>query len=142
MAKSPYIIRQVDGDDYAFDIAALLSATDLPRLKPQYELAWWLVFLEDHPVAYLAMMKSTVVANAAYLIRVGVLAAHRGNYLQRRMMRCAERWARCQGFGAIISDTRLNPPSANNFIRSGYETFAPPAPWAFPESIYWRKELK
>ena len=138
---SPYRIRSVDGDDYAFDIAALLEKTELPRPKGEYDMQWWLAFFEDHPIAYLGIMRSLLVPQAAYLIRVGVLAAHRGNALQLRLMLCAERWARRQGFASVVSDTTFNPPSANNFIRAGYQTWAPPAPWAFPASIYWRKNL-
>lgn len=138
--RSPYFIRAVDADDYATEIETLLDATDLPPIK--YDASWWFALFENHPVAYLAIMPSLVVTNAAYLIRVGVLPEHRGNALQRRLMRCAEHWSRSQGFAEIISDTRLNPPSANNFIRAGYKTFLPVAPWAFPESIYWKKDLR
>jgi GNAT superfamily N-acetyltransferase len=140
-SRSPYFIRRVDSDDEADAIRALLNATGLPSPKANYEVQWWFAFFDEHPIAYLGMMQSLVVENAGYLIRVGVLPAHRGNALQLRLMRCAEQWAKSQGFGGIISDTRFNPPSANNFIRAGYQTFAPPAPWAFPESIYWRKDL-
>jgi hypothetical protein len=38
-------------------------------------------------------------------------------------------------------DTSGNVPSANNFIRAGYRMFRPACPWAFPETLYWRKEL-
>jgi GNAT superfamily N-acetyltransferase len=136
----PYVIRQVDADEYASDIDTLQVKTELPRNKYD-SVHWWLTFFEDHPVAYCGIMPSNVLPNTVYLTRVGVLPEHRGNALQLRMMRVAERWARCQGFAAIISDTTWNPPSANNFIRADYRTFAPPYQWAFAHSIYWKKDL-
>ena len=35
----------------------------------------------------------------------------------------------------------INLISANNFIRRGYRLFEPVLPWAWPHSLYWRKEL-
>lgn len=35
----------------------------------------------------------------------------------------------------------INIASANNFIRAGYELYAPDVPWAWPNSLYWRKCL-
>lgn len=137
----PYFIRQVDADDNVFDIEALQDATELPR-TPYDTVQWWFAFCGEHPIAYLGLMPSRRMANAAYLVRVGVLKAHRGNGLQLRLMRVAERYARRQGFPVIISDTTDNPPSANNFIRAGYQMFDPPAPWAFPATVYWRKDLR
>ena len=135
-----YTIRMVDGDEESETLLALHAQTELPY--PRNDVPhWWLTFFEDHPVGYLGLMASLISPRMAYLIRVGVLPQHRGNSLQLRMMRAASRFARKQGFSEVISDTTLNPPSANNFIRAGYHTFLPHFPWAFPETIYWRKSL-
>ena len=32
--------------------------------------------------------------------------------------------------------------SANNFIRAGYRLFSPKNPWAWPNTLYWRKDMK
>ena len=32
--------------------------------------------------------------------------------------------------------------SANNFIRAGYRLFSPRNPWAWPNTLYWRKVVK
>jgi hypothetical protein len=34
-----------------------------------------------------------------------------------------------------------NIASANNFIRAGYRMFQPHHPWAFPNTLYWRKMI-
>jgi hypothetical protein len=36
-------------------------------------------------------------------------------------------------------DMSGNIASANNFIRAGYRLYQPTIPWAFPETLYWRK---
>jgi GNAT superfamily N-acetyltransferase len=135
-----YVIRTVDGDEYADDIARLHDLTGLPPCKYP-DVHWWLTLFEDAPVGYLGLMQSILYPTKAYLVRVGVLTAHRGNRLQLRMMRVAEQFAKRHGYTEIISDTRNNPPSENNFIRAGYEIFRPSVLWAFADGIYWRKRL-
>lgn len=138
--RTRYAIRRVDADEYAPDIARLQTETNLIR-APDPDVAWWFAFFYEHPIAYLGITPSREIAKAAYLIRVGVLTAHRGNGLQLRLMRVAERYAKRGGYRQIVSDTLDNPPSANNFIRSGYEIFAPAHRWATAGSTYWRKNL-
>lgn len=41
----------------------------------------------------------------------------------------------------IISDTNLNPPSANSLINAGYKTYQPVKPWGFKTTTYWKKNL-
>jgi hypothetical protein len=41
----------------------------------------------------------------------------------------------------MVSDTTRNIPSANNFIRAGYRLYQPQYPWAYPETLYWRKSI-
>jgi phage terminase large subunit len=64
------------------------------------------------------------------------------NALQLRLMRALESRARHQGWCSIVSDTTDNLASANNFIRAGYEMYQPPYPWAWPNTLYWRKPIK
>ncbi|HJZ20726.1 MAG TPA: GNAT family N-acetyltransferase, partial [Bradyrhizobium sp.] len=84
---------------------------------------------------------STHAENAGYFSRVGVLASHRGNALQLRLMRAAEAGARGFGWNWLVSDTTDNVASANNFIRAGYRLFQPRHPWAWSNTLYWRKPL-
>jgi len=70
-----------------------------------------------------------------------VLKQHCGRRLQLRLMRAMESRARRNGWTSVVSDTTRNIVSANNFIRAGYRMYAPPYPWAFPDTLYWRKSL-
>ena len=87
------------------------------------------------------MVPSTHVRNAGYFCRVGVLQHHWGRRLQLRLMRAVEGRARRNGWTCVVSDTTRNIVSANNFIRAGYRMYGPPHPWAFPDTLYWRKSL-
>ena len=102
---------------------------------------WWLAFREATAVAFAGVVPSTHVRNAGYFCRVGVLQRHWGHHLQLRLMRAGESRARRNGWTCLVSDTTGNIVSANNFIRAGYRMYAPPYPWAFPDTLYWRKNL-
>jgi len=64
------------------------------------------------------------------------------NGLQLRLMRALESRARQIGWDAVVSDTTDNLASANNFIRAGYRLYQPPCPWAWPNTLYWRKSIR
>ena len=64
------------------------------------------------------------------------------NGLQLRLMRALESRARQIGWDAVVSDTTNNLASANNFIRAGYRLYQPPCPWAWPNTLYWRKSIR
>jgi hypothetical protein len=102
---------------------------------------WWLAFHEGIPIAFAGLVMSTHAANAGYFCRVGVLTKHWGRALQLRLIRAAESRARQNGWCCIVSDTTDNVASANNFIRSGYRLYQPQHPWAWPNSLYWRKSI-
>jgi hypothetical protein len=141
-----YMIREVDGDDD--DVAHTL--TDLHRRTffdgarvPKFDQGhWWLAWHEAVPVAFAGVVTSTRALNAGYFCRVGVLRMHRGRALQLRLMRALESRARRNGWSAVLSDTTENCVSANNFIRAGYWLYQPPCPWAYPNTLYWRKVIK
>jgi hypothetical protein len=63
------------------------------------------------------------------------------NRLQLRLMRALESRARHNGWSCIVSDTTDNLPSTNNFIRAGYRLYQPQYPWAWPNTLYWRKSI-
>ena len=82
---------------------------------------------------------------AGYFCRDGVLTKHwrtagfgRSAVPLRAFMDIGGR-ARLNGWCSVISDTTDNLSSANNFIRAGYRLFQPPVPWAWPNTLYWRK---
>ena len=140
-----YRIRSVDG--YDDEVAEILG--DLHRLTffdsaavPQFDLgAWWLTYDGTEAVAFAGVVPSTLVRNSGYLCRIGVLQQHRGQGLQRRMMRAIEVHARRICWDCIVSDTTNNRRSANNFIRAGYRLYDPEVPWGWTNTLYWRKRL-
>jgi hypothetical protein len=140
-----YRIREVDGHDD--EIADTLA--DLHRLTffdgasiPEFDHGhWWLVFRDTIPVGFAGVVPSTRELNAGYFCRVGVLNQHCGNALQLRLMRALESRGRHIGWGSIVSDTTDNLASANNFIQGGYRLYQPQFPWAWPNSLYWRKSI-
>jgi ribosomal protein S18 acetylase RimI-like enzyme len=103
---------------------------------------WWLAYRETVPMAFAGVVPSTHVHNAGYFCRVGVLRKYHGSGLQLRLMRALESRARYNGWNSVVSDTTDNLASANNFIRAGYRLYQPQAPWAWPNSLYWRKSIK
>ena len=138
-----YRIREVDGqDDEAADILVDLhrltffDSAPIPKFDQGY---WWLAFREAEAVGFAGVIPSTRVNNAGYFSRVGVLRRHCGHGLQLRMMRAMESRARNNGWGCLVSDTTDNIASANNFIRAGYRLYVPRNPWAWPNTLYWRK---
>ena len=146
MGPSMYRIRIVDADDD--DVAETLA--DLHRLTffdgasvPQFEFgAWWLAYHNVDAVAFAGVVSSTHVRNGGYFSRVGVLRRHWGRGLQLRLMRAIEARGRRIGWRSIVSDTTDNPVSANNFIRAGYRLYEPDVPWAWSNTLYWRKWLR
>ncbi len=141
-----YRIREVDGSDD--DIADVL--TDLHRLTffdgasiPAFDWGhWWLAYHEAMPVAFAGVIPSTRAHNSGYLSRIGVLRKHCGCGLQLRLMRTLESRVRHIGWSCIVSDTTENIISANNFIRAGYLLYEPLVPWAWPNTLYWKKHIK
>lgn len=87
------------------------------------------------------MRESYAWQKTFYLWRAGVISIHRGKGLQKRMIRVREALARKLGGEYMISDTNLNPESANNLIKCGYLTYNPSSPYGFETAIYWRKKL-
>ena len=140
-----YRIREVDGqdDDIADTLAELHRLTFFDAAPvPEFDCGhWWLAFRVTEPAAFAGLVPSTHVANAGYFCRVGVLRKHCGNGLQLRLMRAVEARARLNGWGSVVSDTTDNLSSANNFIRAGYRLYRPQLPWAWPNTLYWRKSL-
>jgi GNAT superfamily N-acetyltransferase len=144
--KPMYRIREVDAHDE--EIADTLA--DLHRLTffngaaiPEFDLGhWWLAYCERMPVAFAGVIPSTFAYNAGYFSRVGVLKKYRGSGLQLRLMRALVSRARHNGWSCIVSDTTDNLASANNFIRAGYQLYQPQYPWAWPNTLYWRKSIR
>jgi ribosomal protein S18 acetylase RimI-like enzyme len=140
-----YRIRKVDGqdDEVSDTLADLHRLTFFDRASmPAFDWGhWWVAYYETTPVAFAGVIPSTRATNAGYLSRVGVLKRHCGRGLQLRLMRALESRARLNGWRSVVSDTTDNVVSANNFIRAGYRLYQPHTPWAWPNTLYWRKSI-
>jgi len=143
--QAAYRIREVDGndDDIADALAELHQFTFLDAAPvPQFERTLVVCLSEKRAGRLRCIIPSTHIFDAGYFCRVGVLGKHCGRRLQLRLMRAIETRARLNGWCSIISDTTDNMHSANNFIRAGYRLFIPRHPWAWPHTLYWRKDVK
>ena len=129
--------------DVVDTLSELHARTFLDRAPlPDFEAGhWWIATELGRPVAFAGIIPSIMGTGIAYLSRVGVVRELCGYGLQRRMMRVIEQHARRAGLCCIVSDTTSNIVSANNFIRSGYVLFQPERPWAWGNSLYWRKMI-
>lgn len=149
--RSPYVIREVDAfdDEIALDIMLLHDLTfgsgkSATASRPDLAAGhWWLAYHLDDPmpVAFAGITPSTLGPAIGYLKRAGVLPAHAGHGLQRRLIRVRVSRARRNGWHRVVTDTTDNPRSANNLAAEGFRMFTPAAPWAFPTTLYWQKQL-
>jgi GNAT superfamily N-acetyltransferase len=140
-----YRIREVDGRDpeIASDLREVheRSFGDTAPLVSTHVGHWWLVYHDDAPVAFAGLVKACQHENSGYFIRAGVLPEHRGNGLQRRLIRVREMRARKNGWTRIVTETNENIPSANSLIGAGFKLYAPRNPWGLSTALYWTKDL-
>ncbi len=142
--KFKYVEVQWD-DASAGKVLRHLHRTTFPGDKyPDFNLGyWWLVYHDAQPVAFAGLHPSFNYEDTGYLCRVGVLKAHRGLGLQRRLIRVREKKARALGWRFMVTDTTVeNPASANSLIRCGYKCFWPGTQtWRAEGTIYLKREL-
>lgn len=103
---------------------------------------WWIGYDGELAVAFASLHPSSQWSDAGYLSRAGVLPSHRGQGLQKRLLRVRERRAKALGLTWLVTDTAsYNVASSNNLAACGYKLFRPTNPWGYEDAIYWRKEL-
>lgn len=115
----------------------------LPGDKP-YEFKdgyWWLVTYKGVAVGFCGMEASSRWEKTGYFCRAGVAKEHRGRGLHNRLIQVRLRYARRLGWTHCVSDTRDNPPSANNLIKAGFKMYQPRYPWGWDDACYWIKKL-
>jgi GNAT superfamily N-acetyltransferase len=103
---------------------------------------WWIVYdALNLPCAFSGLVRSVRWNNVGYLCRAGVLPSHRGQGVQKRLIRARIRQARALGWEWLITDTYQNPASANSLIATGFKMYEPSQPWGARETLYWRLKL-
>lgn len=139
-----YKIRHVEGEEYHEELLEMqticLPWCDKP-LSVEDGGEWWIVFFEDVPVGFGAIKTSVRWRYTGHLSRAGILPGHRGQGLQRRLIRVRERWAKQQGWEWLITDTNGTPSSANNLAKCGFLMYDPKIQWGLAGAIYWRKYI-
>ncbi len=140
-----YVVRQVNTRDH--EIAELLIRMQLeclPGDRPDSvkQGYWWICYTETgKPAGFCGMRASVRWQETGYLSRAGVLDAHQGQGLQKRMIRVRIRKAKQLGWKWLLSDTSENPASANSLIACGFKMYEPRDPYGLRTSLYWRKKL-
>lgn len=137
-----YVVREVSGR-YLREIAGfqLLLFPDDDLVDPVKGF-WWLAFSsKGHPVAFAGLTQVPSWTSAGFLCRAGVLADHRGQGLQRRLIRARVNKAKRIGLTHVISTTYDNPRSANNLVAEGFHLYQPESPWGAEGTNYWIKNL-
>ena len=113
------------------------------RINPADSL-WWIVWHNQQPVAYAGLRLCQAKQNLglAFLCRVGVLPAHRGRGLQKRLIRARERAARQLAVNELVTYcVPWNSPSLNSLIACGYKFYRPTTRYGGTGSVYLRKAL-
>lgn len=140
-----YKLRLVYPDDYTKDLSRLQKEC-LPEdepLDPHGGGWWWIITARfGLPVAFASMhLKFDRKGPNAYLTRSGVLEAHRGHGLQKRLIRARITAAARYNLKTLVTTTFENGPSGNSLIACGFRLFEPDATWMSPGTNYWRKTL-
>lgn len=84
---------------------------------------WWIGWDNGDPIAFCGI---TIESNEGFLCRSGVIESHRGQGLQKRMIKIREKEAKKLNLESVwtyvVPD---NPASLNSLIRLGYKAFVP-----------------
>lgn len=122
-------------------LSALHTLTFPNDVMPRWRTdgAAWIVHDGEDPVAFLYAEPCS--DGSWYFSRVGVMPVARGRGLQGELMARFEAWAKANKVPTLISTTYENPPSANNFVRRRWLTYAPAFPWGCAGTVYWFKDL-
>jgi GNAT superfamily N-acetyltransferase len=122
-----------------------LQKTCLPYDKPYLVTQgyWHVVYSKDgEAVGFGGIVPSTRWSDTMYLCRAGVVRAHQGQGLQKRLIRQRLKVAKKLGMNWVVSDTHQNPASANSLIAAGFKMFEPTEPWGFKAALYWKYRIK
>lgn len=137
---SPYRIKRARTADERKAIARLDSqcfARDVEPPKLESSIAWIAVHIPTGTIVGYALGRPVPNEKQFYLARAGVALAHRGQGLQRRLIRARQVYARRRGLGCITYTVRWNPKSVNNLIACGFRYYEPENAWGGRDMLYW-----
>lgn len=137
-----YRIRREDTPLAVLPLDAECFPSDAP---PTLENSlWWVVWRGTEPVGYagLRVCQTSCNAGLGFLSRAGVVRAHRGRGLQRRLIRARETEARALGLVELVTYVaHWNCPSINSLVACGYRFYRPATKWGGSAAVYLRKRL-
>lgn len=105
---------------------------------------WWVAWNGKEPVAYAGLRLCSLPENRGmgFLCRAGVVPAHRGRGLQKKLIRVREQAARKLGLTELVTYCLCsNSPSINSLVACGYRFYSPATKYGGPGAVYLRKEL-
>jgi GNAT superfamily N-acetyltransferase len=103
---------------------------------------WYVAYTHDgEAVGFAGVVPSARWSDTMYLCRAGVVLAHRGRGLQKKLIKARIRKAKALGMNWIITDTNENPASANSLIATGFKMFEPSKPWGLKTALYWKYKI-
>jgi RimJ/RimL family protein N-acetyltransferase len=106
---------------------------------------WWLVWRGKEAVGYAGLRPCKEPRNASlgFLCRVGVVPAHRGRGLQKRLIAVREAAARRLGLTELVTYcVPWNCASINSLVSCGYKFYRPGTKWGGGGAVYLRKVLR
>ncbi len=105
---------------------------------------WWIVWRGKEAVGYagLRVCQNPCNEGVAFLCRVGVLKEHRGNGLQKRLIRARERAAKAMNIRQLVTYcVPWNCASINSLIACGYKLYRPATKYGGAGAIYLQKRI-
>lgn len=142
---TPYTIEEVfpTKDNVAWVTIIRLHYATLPEdviVLPDLG-SWFIAYHNSKAVAYAGM--TTIKPKIGYMVRSGVLAAHRGHGLQRDLIFARIGKAIELKYNELYTFTVVdNIQSSNNIINSGFRLFTPRDKWGGDGVNYWKLNLK
>lgn len=138
---SPYRIKRARTPTQIAAAKALdrdCFSSDVESAKWDRSVTW---IVEHTPTAQIigyACLRFVTHEKLAYLTRAGISGEHRGQGLQKRLIRVRLAYAKQRGYPAAITYTvRANSRSVNSLIACGFRYYEPPNAWAGREMLYW-----
>jgi GNAT superfamily N-acetyltransferase len=137
------MIKRVDiRKESVQDKLSALQKICLPHDQP-YDTnfgSWWIATENGVDIGFAGLVRTVSWTDCGYLCRAGVIPDARGQGLQKKLINVRVRQAKALGWNWVVTDTRLNPASANSLISCGFKMFEPSKPWGCKDTLYWRKK--
>lgn len=104
---------------------------------------YWLLHHSGRKVGFCALHPLKYEPNICFMARSGILAAHHGRGLQRRMINVRLRHAQAEGFSHALTYAWIhNPPSISNLLKTGFRIYEPANAYAGEDMLYFIKDIR